>query len=88
MGWEDALEWLEHVRKHGIEQFINTYDRVKDIGGDVLKWGDETEYGVFQLHRPSRSIRLALRGAELMKELNAKEVDTNEAGCHWVPEYG
>ena len=33
LGWEDALEWLEHVRKHGIEQFINTYDRVKDIGG-------------------------------------------------------
>jgi glutamate--cysteine ligase catalytic subunit len=43
--WEEALEWLNHVRRNGILQFLETYHRVKDIRGDVLKWGDELEYG-------------------------------------------
>jgi hypothetical protein len=29
------------VREHGIQQFINTYNRIKDRTNDVLKWGDE-----------------------------------------------
>lgn len=90
LGWQDALEWLDFVRKHGIEQFIHTYDRVKDLSGDVLKWGDETEYGIYQVDRKTKSIRLALRGDQILKELSKKEdknLNFNE-GCHWVPEYG
>ena len=31
-------------------QFIATYNRVKDVENDDLFWGDEVEYGVFELY--------------------------------------
>lgn len=39
--WEETKQLSQHVREHGIEQFINLYRRLKDRHGDVLKWGDE-----------------------------------------------
>ena len=91
--WEDALEWLDFVRQHGIEQFLHTYDRVKDIREDVLKWGDETEYGIFQIDPLKKSVQLSLRGAEVLEVLSGKELlvgqDKNfNESCHWLPEYG
>uniref|UniRef100_A0AAV1UUF1 Glutamate--cysteine ligase n=1 Tax=Peronospora matthiolae TaxID=2874970 RepID=A0AAV1UUF1_9STRA len=85
LDWPDALEWLQHVRTQGIDQFLHTYNRVKDIEGDELKWGDELEYGVFQLDRYRKRARLALRGAEILQQLQAKEKTSKEhgdsAGC-------
>lgn len=39
--WEETKALAEHVRQHGIEQFINLYKKLQDRTGDVLKWGDE-----------------------------------------------
>lgn len=39
--WEETKNLATHVRKHGIQQFIHLYRRLKDRQGDVLKWGDE-----------------------------------------------
>lgn len=39
--WEETKALAEHVRQHGIEQFINLYRKLQDRTGDVLKWGDE-----------------------------------------------
>lgn len=39
--WEETKELSQHVREHGIKQFINIYRKLKDRQGDVLKWGDE-----------------------------------------------
>lgn len=44
LSWEKTKELAEHVRKHGITQFINLYHRLKDRQGDILKWGDEVTY--------------------------------------------
>lgn len=93
LDWDDALDWLEHVRTHGIDQFLHIYKRVKDIEGDVLKWGDELEYGVFKMDARSRQARLSLRGAEILAQLREKEEkfkgsEQNADGCNWVPEYG
>lgn len=44
MSWEDTKKLSDHVRKHGIVQFINLYKRLRDRQGDVLKWGDEVIY--------------------------------------------
>ena len=62
--WEDALDWLSYVNEHGIEQFLQTYERVKDLSGDELKWGDEVEYGILEVHPESKQVKLSLRGAE------------------------
>lgn len=41
LSWSETKELADHVRKHGITQFINLYNLLKDRQGDVLKWGDE-----------------------------------------------
>lgn len=43
LSWEETHKLADHVRMHGIEQFINLYHRLKDRQGDVLKWGDEVK---------------------------------------------
>lgn len=44
LSWEETKELADHVRKHGITQFINMYHRLKDRQGDILKWGDEVSF--------------------------------------------
>ena len=39
--WEDTHKNAEHVRKHGIRQFINQYNKLKNRQDGCLKWGDE-----------------------------------------------
>lgn len=41
LNWEETKKYADHVRKHGIIQFLNIYNKVKDRQKDVLKWGDE-----------------------------------------------
>ncbi|CAH0516338.1 unnamed protein product [Peronospora belbahrii] len=104
LDWSDALEWLQHVRTQGIDQFLHTYNRVKNIEGDELKWGDELEYGVFHMDQMTKRARLSLRSQEILKQLQDKENQAKEYGCNlsntlsftgscldgcnWVPEYG
>ena len=56
---------IKYVRKHGVLQFINRYNEVKDICNDQLLWGDEIEYTVIELDRENRKARIALRAAEV-----------------------
>lgn len=39
--WADGRDHRKYVRDHGVVQFLNTYNRVKDITNDELLWGDE-----------------------------------------------
>ena len=48
-----------------MRQFISTYNRVKDLKGDELLWGDEIEYGIFVLDEENKKIRLSLRAKEV-----------------------
>ena len=41
LSWEETKKLADHVRKHGVSQFINLYKKLRDRQGDVLKWGDE-----------------------------------------------
>ena len=41
LSWEDAKKYVDHVRYHGITQFLHIWDRFKDRHGDELLWGDE-----------------------------------------------
>ena len=81
---------IKYVREHGIQQFINQYNRVKNIEGDRLLWGDEVEYGVLVLDEKAGTVKLSLRSAEILKSLQYQEVNSNPWGqsCNWVPEWG
>lgn len=39
--WNEAKNYADHVRKHGIEQFLNIYKAQKDRQKQSLLWGDE-----------------------------------------------
>lgn len=39
--WDEAKKYADHVRTHGITQFLHTWDRLKGREGDELLWGDE-----------------------------------------------
>jgi glutamate--cysteine ligase catalytic subunit len=34
LSWEETKKLANHVRKHGIQQFINLFARLKDRKGD------------------------------------------------------
>ena len=59
--WDQSKKDLGYIRKAGIRQFVSTYNRVKDLKGDELLWGDEIEYGIFHIDPETKKIRLSLR---------------------------
>ncbi|KAL5277748.1 GCLC family protein [Megaselia abdita] len=89
LSWEETKQLADHVRKHGIEQFINLYHRLKDREGDILKWGDEVEYIIVDFNEEQKRARVALRAQDLLTHLNEKEAaDPEGVKSLWRPEYG
>lgn len=89
LSWEETKQLADHVRKHGIEQFINLYHRLKDREGDILKWGDEVEYIIVDFDEEQQRARVALRAQDLLTHLNEKEAaDPEGVKSLWRPEYG
>lgn len=41
LSWSETKKHADHVREHGIIQFLHIYNRLKSRQNDVLKWGDE-----------------------------------------------
>lgn len=68
-----STEHAEHVRQHGIQQFINLYARLKDRQGDVLKWGDEIEYMIVRFDHENKKAQVSLRADEILQQLNEEE---------------
>lgn len=68
-----SIEHAEHVRQHGILQFINLYARLKDRQGDVLKWGDEIEYMIVRFDHENKKAQVSLRADEILQQLNEEE---------------
>ncbi|XP_076384766.1 glutamate--cysteine ligase isoform X1 [Megalopta genalis] len=89
LSWEETKNLGDHVRKHGIIQFINLYKRLRDRQGDVLKWGDEVEYMLIKFDDEAKTAKLSLRAEEILKTLNEKEYnDPDNIKSLWRPEYG
>lgn len=41
LAWPETKKYANHVRKHGVQQFLNHYQSFKERSVDCLKWGDE-----------------------------------------------
>lgn len=41
LSWKETIKYAEHVRRHGIQQFIHIYHKLKNRQDNCLKWGDE-----------------------------------------------
>lgn len=62
---EEMKSKLKELRYHGITQFLNIWNSIKDRSGDQLKFGDEIEAGIFILDHSKKTIKLSLRSAEV-----------------------
>ncbi|CAH1643387.1 unnamed protein product [Spodoptera littoralis] len=89
LSWEETKALAEHVRQHGIEQFINLYVKLQERTGDVLKWGDEVEYIIVKFDDENQRATVSLIAHNLLPKLQEKELaDPQNVKSLWRPEYG
>ncbi|XP_033859109.1 glutamate--cysteine ligase catalytic subunit-like [Acipenser ruthenus] len=89
LNWEETKKYADHVRKHGIIQFLNIYNKLKDRQKDVLKWGDEVEYMLVAMDHNYQKVRLVLSGGDVLHTLQEKGENANpNHPTLWRPEYG
>uniref|UniRef100_A0A665X8M7 Glutamate--cysteine ligase n=1 Tax=Echeneis naucrates TaxID=173247 RepID=A0A665X8M7_ECHNA len=89
LNWEETKKYADHIRKHGIIQFLNIYNKVKDRQKDVLKWGDEVEYMLVELDDVDEKVRLSLNSGDVLETLQeqGEKINPNHPTL-WRPEYG
>ncbi|KAJ1914272.1 glutamate--cysteine ligase, partial [Tieghemiomyces parasiticus] len=75
--WEEANKYADHVRKNGIEQFLNIYRKNKDRQNDAHLWGDEIEYIVVSFDDEHRKARISVRAYDMLARLTKKEQEAN-----------
>lgn len=73
MHWDEAKKYADHVRTHGIIQFLNLWEATKDSQKDCLLWGDEIEYMVVSYDDENKKAKLSLRVWEILLELAKEE---------------
>ncbi|KAJ1948902.1 glutamate--cysteine ligase, partial [Dispira parvispora] len=92
--WNEAKQYVGHVRRNGIEQFLNIYHNAKDRQNDELLWGEEVEYIVVSFDHPHHKARISVRVFEMLEHLQRAEEEANtpekkaQLQCLWRPEYG
>ncbi|XP_077468568.1 glutamate--cysteine ligase catalytic subunit isoform X2 [Stigmatopora argus] len=89
LNWENTKKYADHIRAHGITQFVNIYNNLKDRQKDVLKWGDEVEYMLVELDDKKEKVRLVLNSADVLDTLQSQgEMINPNHPTLWRPEYG
>ncbi|KAI9337653.1 glutamate-cysteine ligase-domain-containing protein [Pilaira anomala] len=92
--WSEAKKFSDHVRKHGIEQFLNIYHHHKNVQKQCLLWGDEIEYIVVKMNDEEKTTKLSLRAFDILSILEKPEHDwlagitKDVPDALWRPEYG
>jgi glutamate--cysteine ligase catalytic subunit len=69
---EETEKKVKYIKEHGITQFILIWNRVKDLEGDELRFGDEIECGIFFLDKANKSVKLSVRSADVKTYYTAK----------------
>ncbi|XP_064597197.1 glutamate--cysteine ligase catalytic subunit-like [Liolophura sinensis] len=86
--WEKTKSLADHVRKHGIKQFIHQYRQLKNLTKDVLYWGDEVEYMLVKFNRSQHKAQLSLKAEPVLEKLQEKEkLSPDDHPSTWRPEY-
>ncbi|KAF6034880.1 gcs-1 [Bugula neritina] len=88
LSWEETKYYANHVRHHGIEQFINVFHKNKDRTNDCLYFGDEVEYTFVKFDDANRTARVCLKAQYYLEKL--AEMERTGMGCKdadWAHEY-
>ena len=89
--WNESLPFLEYVKQHGIEQFLNIYKKYENRCCDEFKWGDELEYLIINLPSDKHIAELSLRALEIQRDVTNNITKSNQNNQDKVtihPEYG
>lgn len=88
LSWEETKAYANHVRLHGVQQFIHLFRKLETRKGDVLKWGDEVEYVLVKLDPDKKSCQLLLQAEPLLTKLQEPEKRGDaDLQSLWRPEY-
>jgi glutamate--cysteine ligase catalytic subunit len=47
--WEEAKNYADYIRHHGIKQFLRIYHKLKYKQKDCLLWGDEVKISNYEI---------------------------------------
>lgn len=53
--WNEAKKYADHIKEHGVAQFLHIWDQLKDRSGDSLLWGDEVFYSLIWVSCPTNA---------------------------------
>jgi len=87
LSWEKTAELADHVRRHGVQQFIRLYKKLEKRRGDVLKWGDEVEYNLVKVDHDAKKACLLLKANQMLKTLHEIQSKQDEPPATWHPEF-
>ncbi|KAH9508373.1 hypothetical protein Btru_050936 [Bulinus truncatus] len=89
LSWEETKKVADHVRRHGIQQFLAQYRKLMSRRKDVLYWGDEVEYQLVRFDHANKKVYVSLRAQDVLKALTKKvqQKSDSSAATSWHPEY-
>ncbi|CAG8507018.1 12388_t:CDS:10, partial [Dentiscutata heterogama] len=89
--WEQAKKYADHIRNHGITQFLSIYNKSKNRENDCLLWGDEIEYMIIAYDDEGKNAKLSLKASDILHELQKAAEESSkkdeEVEALWQPEY-
>ena len=89
LDYTETKKYAEHVRRHGIKQFINIYHKNKSRIDRCFKWGDEIEYMIVRFDHKDRKCRLSLRSKQILDIMyDREEREGPNRQVLWRSEYG
>ena len=78
LSWFETKALADHVRSHGVTQFINHWPEFVQLRRPKMKWGDEIEYCILYFDKERKSVQLSLRAEKMLSQLQAEEADNPE----------
>jgi hypothetical protein len=93
LSFTESVSFLDYVRKHGIQQFLNILKQVADRSNDTLLYGDEIEFHLIAFDPVTKTVRVPLNAYDVLGKLEAQNADYRDEGqtyndCSWHPEFG
>ena len=87
--WEKSVPLIPKIKKQGLEQFVHNYRRMQGKGDYPFKWGDEVEQMIVKVDDENKTVKLALKGTEVLEKLQKfNETQDEDHKIDWQPEVG
>lgn len=79
--WPETEKVAEYIKEHGIIQFLNLFNKLKNRKSDCLKWGDEIEYMLVKFDDENKTARLKLGCEQIVWDISEKERNGEDVEC-------